>query len=240
MDTRPRTRARRSYVEFEPSSELVEEKGSETLLIELIGFSKEQAKVQLEPTGKLKVSGERPLGDNKWSRFEKHFQVSSNCNTDEISASFEDGVLFIIMPKFISNTNQSSGLDEPNHDRPISQEAKINDPKKHSADPELDQRTWQRSSLNQEEKSMPELKSPQLALKRKATFSSTLETPLGPFGYSKQSRFGDEKIKHGSTLKSMTCRAGSLIQDYKHTSLGSVVVVAILVAFGISIHYARS
>ncbi|KAI3993837.1 hypothetical protein MKX01_002850 [Papaver californicum] len=238
MGTRPRTRARRSYVEFEPSSELVEEKGSETLLIELIGFSKEQAKVQLEPTGNLKVSGERSLGDNKWSRFEKHFQVASNCNTDEISATFQDGVLFIIMPKFISNTNQSSGLDEPNHDRPISQEAKTNDSKKH---PELDQRTWQRSSLNQEEQSMPELKSPKLPLhQRNATFSSPLETPLDQFGYSKQSRFGDEKIKHGSTLKSMTRRVGSLIKDRKHTSLGSVVVVAILIAFGNSLNYGRS
>ncbi|XP_026416878.1 inactive protein RESTRICTED TEV MOVEMENT 2-like [Papaver somniferum] len=230
MDTRPRTRARRSYADFEPSSELVEEKGSETLLIELTGFTKEQARVQLEPTGNLKVSGERPLGDNKWSRFEKHFQVSSDCNTDEISATFEDGVLFIIMPKFINNTNQSSGMYEPNHDRPISQE-------KHSAGMEVDQRTRQRSSLkNQEEKNMTGPKFPQ----RKATFSSTLETPLGPFGYSKQSKLGDEKIKHGSKLNTITRRAGSLIQDCKHTSLGSMVVVAILVAFGISIKYARS
>ncbi|KAI3924431.1 hypothetical protein MKW98_032632 [Papaver atlanticum] len=237
MDTRPRTRARRSYVDFEPSSKLVEKKGSETLLIELTGFTKEQARVQLEPTGNLKVSGERPLGDNKWSRFEKHFQVSSDCNTDEISATFEDGVLFIIMPKFTSNTNQSSGFNEPNHDFPIPQEATNNGNKKHLAETEVDQRTRQRSSLkNQEEKNMTGPKFPQ----RKATFSSTLETPLGPFGYPKQPKFGDEKIKHGSKLNTITRRAGSLIQDCKHTSLGSMVVVAILVAFGISIKYARS
>ncbi|MCL7035169.1 hypothetical protein MKW94_028661 [Papaver nudicaule] len=230
MDTRPRTRARRSYVEFEPSSELVEEKGSETLLIELTGFSKEQAKVQLEPSGNLKVSGERPLGNNKWSRFEKHFQISSNCNIDEIRATFEDGVLFIIMPEFTRNTNESSGLNEPNHDRPISQEATIND--EHLAETELDKRARKHSS--QEEKGV------QVPPRQRKTTFSTLETPLGQFGNSKQSKFGDEKIKHGSTLKTMTRRAGNFIQDCKHTSLGSMVVVAILVAVGISINYARS
>ncbi|KAK6164021.1 hypothetical protein DH2020_000885 [Rehmannia glutinosa] len=86
---------------FEPLSDFVQEEDCDTLLIYLPGFTKEQLRVQLTRTGVLKISGTRPLGDNKWSSFQKDFPVSANCDTNKITAKFEDGILYVRQPKLI-------------------------------------------------------------------------------------------------------------------------------------------
>ncbi|KAI3450110.1 hypothetical protein Pfo_006775 [Paulownia fortunei] len=86
---------------FEPSSDLVQEEECDTLLLYLPGFKKEQLRVQLTRTGVLRISGTRPLGDNKWSSFQKDFPVSANCDTNKITARFEDGTLYVRQAKLI-------------------------------------------------------------------------------------------------------------------------------------------
>ncbi|GFP91157.1 protein restricted tev movement 2 [Phtheirospermum japonicum] len=86
---------------FEPLSDFVQEGDCDTLLLYLPGFTKEQLRVQLARSGVLKISGTRPLGDNKWSSFQKDFPVSANCDTNKITAKFEDGVLYVRQPKLI-------------------------------------------------------------------------------------------------------------------------------------------
>jgi len=67
-----------------------------------VGFKKDQVRVQLTTSRLLKISGERPIGGNKWRRFHKEFRVPADCDTREITAKLEGGVLYIRLPKKIS------------------------------------------------------------------------------------------------------------------------------------------
>ncbi|KAK4339183.1 hypothetical protein RND71_040645 [Anisodus tanguticus] len=75
------------YEDFVPSSKLVQEQHSDTLHLILPGFKKEQMRVQLTKTGILKISGQRPIGQNKWQ-----------------SAKFENGILHVKQPKLITSS----------------------------------------------------------------------------------------------------------------------------------------
>ncbi|XP_077247244.1 uncharacterized protein LOC143886997 [Tasmannia lanceolata] len=102
MDTRSQAVQSSSYEDFVPSSFWVEDEGYNTHLFDLPGFARNQLRVQLDSSGNIILTGERPLGGNKWSRFRKEFRVPDNCNMNEIHAKFENGTLFVIMPKTIS------------------------------------------------------------------------------------------------------------------------------------------
>ena len=47
----------------------------------------------------VRVHGERPLGDHRWSRFNETFPVPENCDVDKIHGKFYQGILTITMPK---------------------------------------------------------------------------------------------------------------------------------------------
>ncbi|KAF7050310.1 hypothetical protein CFC21_058698 [Triticum aestivum] len=92
--------AARTYVDFVPSHDLVEDAAKQTFVVNLPGFKKEHLRVQIDNYGRLRVSGERPLEGGQWSRFRKEFQVPEGCNAGGIRARFEkDGVLHVIMPR---------------------------------------------------------------------------------------------------------------------------------------------
>ncbi|XP_042512484.1 putative proline-rich receptor-like protein kinase PERK11 [Macadamia integrifolia] len=92
----------RSYQNFDPTSEWIDEEGSKTLTINLPEFKKEQIRVQLNAPQNLKISGERNLGNNKWSCFEKNVQIPNNCDINGLRAKFDGEILSIIMPKIIT------------------------------------------------------------------------------------------------------------------------------------------
>ncbi|KAJ8529100.1 hypothetical protein K7X08_035935 [Anisodus acutangulus] len=92
------------YEDFVPSSKLVQEQHSDTLHLILPGFKKEQMRIQLTKTGILKISGQRPIGQNKWQRFQKEFPVAENCDKGKISAKFENGILHVKQPKLITSS----------------------------------------------------------------------------------------------------------------------------------------
>lgn len=83
------------------------------------GFTKEQLRVQLTRTRVLKISGTRPVGDNKWSSFQKDFPVSDNCETNKITAKFEEGILYVRQPKLIvpAENKQDNKVPTP-HSQP--------------------------------------------------------------------------------------------------------------------------
>ncbi|XP_060170014.1 inactive protein RESTRICTED TEV MOVEMENT 2-like [Lycium barbarum] len=96
------------YEDFVPTTELVQEQDSDTLLLNLTGFKKEQVRVQLTRTGILKISGQRPVvGQNKSLRFQKDFPVSENCDKTKISAKFENGILYVKQPKLITSSDKN-------------------------------------------------------------------------------------------------------------------------------------
>lgn len=69
------------------------------VLVSTTGFVKEQLRVQLHNNGVLKISGERPIQGNKWTRFRKDFLVPDHCDRTQIRAKFETRALYITMPK---------------------------------------------------------------------------------------------------------------------------------------------
>uniref|UniRef100_A0A0A9ET02 SHSP domain-containing protein n=1 Tax=Arundo donax TaxID=35708 RepID=A0A0A9ET02_ARUDO len=96
--------AARRYMDFVPPHSRLEEPDKVALRVDLSaeGFKKEQLRVQIDNFGRLRISGERPLGaeGNRWRRFRKDFQVPEGCNAGAISARFDkDGILLITMPR---------------------------------------------------------------------------------------------------------------------------------------------
>ncbi|XP_040378529.1 protein kintoun-like [Oryza brachyantha] len=93
----------RTYADFVPPHKLVEKADKKVLQIDLSGkgFKKEQLRVQIDNHGRLRISGERQVSGNQWSRFYKEFQVPEDCNAGDVRARFEskDRVLHVIMPK---------------------------------------------------------------------------------------------------------------------------------------------
>nr|XP_004246713.1 inactive protein RESTRICTED TEV MOVEMENT 2 [Solanum lycopersicum] len=104
------------YEDFVPTTELVQEQDSDTLLLDLTGFRKEQVRVQLTRTGVVKISGQRPVAENKWLRFQKDFPVSQNCDRTKISAKFENGILYVKQPKLITTSPQKKDQELPTSD----------------------------------------------------------------------------------------------------------------------------
>ncbi|KAJ0450211.1 putative alpha crystallin/Hsp20 domain, HSP20-like chaperone [Helianthus annuus] len=129
----------RIYQDFEPSMEWVPEDDSDTLLIYLPGFAKEQLRVQLRARN-LIISGERKLHQNTWSRFSVQFPVSGNCDLNKISAKFEGNILFVRQPKLITPAAK------PEEVKPITPAAKLEEakpaaPPKPVDEPNVDQNT---------------------------------------------------------------------------------------------------
>ncbi|KAI4992931.1 hypothetical protein ZWY2020_007244 [Hordeum vulgare] len=92
--------AARTYVDFVPSHDLLEDNRKHTLVVNLPGFKKEHLRVQIDNYGLLRVSGERPLEGGQWSRFRKEFQIPEGCDAGGIRARFDkDGVLHLTMPR---------------------------------------------------------------------------------------------------------------------------------------------
>ncbi|XP_039130758.1 inactive protein RESTRICTED TEV MOVEMENT 2-like [Dioscorea cayenensis subsp. rotundata] len=145
--TMPRTTT--IYKDFEPAYEWSQEQNSDTLLIYLPDFKKEDIKVQIDNYGNLRVEGERRLERNQRLRFSKDFEIPDNCNVDDIRANFRDGLLYIWLPKLITKAeleeekpkvtqkpeeqkpnNQKKETDEKQSTRVQEELEKIEQPKK--------------------------------------------------------------------------------------------------------------
>ncbi|KAJ6323210.1 hypothetical protein OIU77_012944 [Salix suchowensis] len=99
------------YENFQPKSERQEEEGESVVLIYLPDFLKNQLKITYVHSSRIvRVTGERPLEYNKWSRFNQTFHVPQNCEVNKIQGKFQDGILFITMPK--DTTKQSHPKEE--------------------------------------------------------------------------------------------------------------------------------
>ncbi|XP_030944737.1 inactive protein RESTRICTED TEV MOVEMENT 2-like [Quercus lobata] len=89
----------RVYEDFEPYCKWHKGEERDTLEVHLRDFNKEQLKAQINNHGVLKIFGERPLKETRWSRFNKEINVDKKCKTCAIQAKFGNGVLSVIMPK---------------------------------------------------------------------------------------------------------------------------------------------
>ncbi|XP_010266656.1 PREDICTED: uncharacterized protein LOC104604124 [Nelumbo nucifera] len=101
MDAKVQDRpAASSSQDFEPSFDwVINEEGNETLVLHLPGFRKEQLSVEFNNRGKLSISVERLVENNRPNRFQKDFGILKNCKPNEIKARFVDETLYITLPK---------------------------------------------------------------------------------------------------------------------------------------------
>ncbi|KAL7239169.1 hypothetical protein ACSBR2_005131 [Camellia fascicularis] len=94
--------ARPVYEDFSPKFEWKEDEQSHILFVYLpLDFMKDQIKISTEGINTLRVTGERFVERNKWSRFKEDFNIPEDCNMSAIRAKFESatGTLTITMPK---------------------------------------------------------------------------------------------------------------------------------------------
>ncbi|KAI8024082.1 Protein RESTRICTED TEV MOVEMENT 2 [Camellia lanceoleosa] len=90
------------YEDLSPKFEWKEDEQSQILFAYLpLDFMKDQIKISTEGMNTLRVTGERFVGGNKWSRFKEDFNIPEDCNMRAIRAKFEPatGTLTITMPK---------------------------------------------------------------------------------------------------------------------------------------------
>ncbi|KFK24928.1 hypothetical protein AALP_AA8G043200 [Arabis alpina] len=88
------------YEDLVPKSEWKDQPEATLLTIDLPGFEKEHIKVTYVHTSKMiRVTGERPLDNRRWSRFNEVFSVPQNCLVDKIHGSLKNNVLTITLPK---------------------------------------------------------------------------------------------------------------------------------------------
>ncbi|CAH2072243.1 unnamed protein product, partial [Thlaspi arvense] len=70
-------------------------------------FQKEQLKVSVTATRKVRLIGERPTGGNKWIRFHQEIPVPLTVDIDSVSAMFKDNKLYIRHPRVKKETTQT-------------------------------------------------------------------------------------------------------------------------------------
>ncbi|XP_064940712.1 inactive protein RESTRICTED TEV MOVEMENT 2-like [Musa acuminata AAA Group] len=89
----------KSYEVFTPSFEWIRGKAADTLCVRLQGFEKNQIKVQADNEGGLRITGERPLGGNRWSKLWQDFAVPEDCSVEAMQAKFQEETLWVTLPK---------------------------------------------------------------------------------------------------------------------------------------------
>ncbi|PON59156.1 Small heat shock protein HSP [Trema orientale] len=99
ITTRPRQTNRPIYEDFQPQTEINEQDGARIIFLHVPGFMKEQLRITTEHGNNIRVHGQRPLLNNRWSRFNQLLSVPENCDVNKIHAKFHNGTLTITMPK---------------------------------------------------------------------------------------------------------------------------------------------
>jgi len=94
---------------FSPKVDIAESEIEFELHFQIPGMKKEDIKIDLEKD-RLTVSGERKMAEEKneknfhsvesyYGTFSRSFFLPDNVNVDKIDASYEDGILNIVIPK---------------------------------------------------------------------------------------------------------------------------------------------
>ncbi|KAJ4903078.1 HSP20-like chaperones superfamily protein [Raphanus sativus] len=126
--------ANRTYDEFDPVFNWKSEQGFEILTINLPGFKKEQLKVQVTSTRKVRVMGERHAGATRWIRFRKEFPIPANVNADSIAAIFQGTSLVVKLPRLEPAGKQTSPIGITARPPPVHKETEKVQPTKPSGE----------------------------------------------------------------------------------------------------------
>jgi HSP20 family protein len=102
--------ANETEVTYKPATNVREDEKNYNLELALPGFSKEEISIKFEDEVLTITAGRQPKEDEKgpkytWnefgykSKYERSFQLPETVNADNISASFENGILLVTLPK---------------------------------------------------------------------------------------------------------------------------------------------
>lgn len=95
---------------YKPAANVREDEKSYTIELALPGFSKEEVSIKFEEEVLTVTAGRQPKEDVKgtkytWnefgfkSKYDRSFQLPETVDADNISATFENGILLIALPK---------------------------------------------------------------------------------------------------------------------------------------------
>ncbi|XP_027337976.1 uncharacterized protein LOC113851632 [Abrus precatorius] len=100
-----------------PNSGWIEDTVRHCLLIDLPEFKKEDVKLQVDGSaGRIKVRGERQLNEQKRVQFEETFAVPTDSDVDKITGKFDNQILYVDVPKRISQGNHIEKASNGNAD----------------------------------------------------------------------------------------------------------------------------
>ncbi|KAJ0692134.1 putative alpha crystallin/Hsp20 domain, HSP20-like chaperone [Helianthus annuus] len=235
----------RIYQDFEPSMEWVPEDDSDTLLIYLPGFAKEQLRVQLRARN-LIISGERKLHQNTWSRFSVQFPVSGNCDLNKISAKFEGNILFVRQPKLITPAAK------PVEAKPITPAAKLEEakpatPPKPVDEPNVDQNTTTEvkptptSTIqsNIEKKEVEGKDHPKTGVEEKGEKSEGKDREEGVYENESKKKTSEWEAEK-NVLETYKRTAGALARKLKTSANGVNTIAIVVVGLVIGIYVSNS
>uniref|UniRef100_J3N2V5 SHSP domain-containing protein n=1 Tax=Oryza brachyantha TaxID=4533 RepID=J3N2V5_ORYBR len=115
MDQAAASRSRsRILTEIDPHSEWIRGDEFDTLILDVTGFSKDHLKVQVEPSGSLRISGERAVnggaGGQHWLGFLKRFDLPPGAaarDATAIKVQLDKGVLYVQLARALSKHRQA-------------------------------------------------------------------------------------------------------------------------------------
>jgi HSP20 family protein len=95
---------------YKPAANVREDENNYTIELALAGFSKEEVSIKFEEEVLTVTAGHQPKEDVKgpkytWnefgfkSKYERSFQLPETVDADNITATFENGILLIALPK---------------------------------------------------------------------------------------------------------------------------------------------
>jgi HSP20 family protein len=107
-----------SLRQFNPAVDIAEDEKSYEIQMAVPGIKKQDFKIDLED-GKLTISGERKLEEKKegknfhsvetqYGAFRKSFFIPEDVLEDQVEATYEEGLLKLILPKKEKKVNKSS------------------------------------------------------------------------------------------------------------------------------------
>ncbi|XP_020180966.1 18.1 kDa class I heat shock protein-like [Aegilops tauschii subsp. strangulata] len=103
----------RAVAEVDRRSEWLHGDDFDTLIVDVSGFTRDQLKVQVEPSGSLKISGERALnGGRQWCHFLKRFDLSGVFDAAAIKVQLDKGVLYIQVPRSTDDSQEDAPREE--------------------------------------------------------------------------------------------------------------------------------
>ncbi|PWA89629.1 HSP20-like chaperone [Artemisia annua] len=170
------------YEDFKPRTEWIPE--DDTLVVYVPGFAKHQMRVQLVSTTQpgstiLRITGERRLHHNTWSKFRIEIPPSENSDLYKISAKLEGGMLFIKQPKLnnpAAKPKEESPTPMPTPQKPAD-ESNVS-PKTAEEKPTQTSQTNTENKENRKDQDVPEMSVQEKALENYKWAVGVLATKL--------------------------------------------------------------